>query len=455
MEDPDRKIIVFSEWERMLTMARELAGEIGVEAAWHTGSLPQERRRAEINRFKRDPACRLFFSTDSGSVGLNLQVASAVVNLDLPWNPAKLEQRIARAWRKNQLRSVSVVNLVAEDTIEHSILHLLGQKQALADGLIDGQGDLSALKMPSGRAALIERMSAMMNAPARRPRIVSAEKEFVADLCERHGEKVLLVEARRGDDGSLRLFAVLDADEVTLAAETARTAGGAPAVEFVDLHAWRAMRRLAAAGMLHFTRESQELYRSPALPPEFRARKPDEARGVQAILDADRALRMAKTLADGGFPEEAPALLAKSLRTMAAALMAARGEAPAGADNDIGADIRRLVECGALPTRDHVRSGSAAIAFEHRDRGRCRATPILDNANSNGDRAQRTKSGGDKGAGSAQGPNRPSKGGAGPIQRPSWRQEEARPARREAPQITTRLSESAAVPVSTPRREKW
>jgi SNF2 family DNA or RNA helicase len=56
------------------------------------------------------PGCRLFLSTDSGSLGLNLQVASAVVNVDLPWNPAKLEQRIARAWRKNQTRSVTVVN---------------------------------------------------------------------------------------------------------------------------------------------------------------------------------------------------------------------------------------------------------------------------------------------------------------------------------------------------------
>jgi hypothetical protein len=369
LEEPDRKIIVFSEWERMLTMARELAGEMGVEAAWHTGALSQERRRAEINRFKRDPACRLFLSTDSGSVGLNLQVASAVVNLDLPWNPAKLEQRIARAWRKNQIRSVSVVNLVAEDSIEHSILHLLGQKQALADGLIDGQGDLSALKMPSGRAALIERMAAMMNAPARAPRIVSAEEEFVADLCERHGDKVLLVEARRGDEGNLRLFTVLDADEATLAAETARTAGGALAVEFVDLPAWRAMGRLAAAGMLHFTRGSQELYRSPALPLEPRAREPDEARGAQAIHDADRALRMAKTLADGGFPEEAPALLAKSLRAMTTALIAARGEAPAGAENDIDADIRRLVECGALPANalalhETMRSASGAATAD-------------------------------------------------------------------------------------------
>src|SRR6202011_1847072 len=44
------------------------------------------------------------------------------------------------------------------------ILHLLGQKQALADGVLDGRGDLSALKMPSGRAAFIERMQAMMEA---------------------------------------------------------------------------------------------------------------------------------------------------------------------------------------------------------------------------------------------------------------------------------------------------
>ena len=119
LEEPDRKIIVFSEWERMLELVRELAAEMGMEAAWHTGSVPQQRRRAEIVRFKQDPACRLFLSTDSGSVGLNLQVASAVVNVDLPWNPAKLEQRIARAWRKNQTRSVTVVNLVCEDSIEH------------------------------------------------------------------------------------------------------------------------------------------------------------------------------------------------------------------------------------------------------------------------------------------------------------------------------------------------
>ena len=350
LEEPDRKIIIFSEWERMLTMVRELAGEMGVESAWHTGSLPQERRRAEINRFKRDPACRLFLSTDSGSVGLNLQAASAVINVDLPWNPAKLEQRIARAWRKNQTRSVTVVNLVAEGTIEHSILHLLGQKQALADGVIDGVGDLAALKMPSGRGAFIERMQAMMDLPASGgPRVISVAEAFAADIAQRLGDKALLVQQQFGADGRPRLLIVLDANAETLAAEAARAeaeAGGP--FDFLDLHAWLAMQRLAGAGLLQFTNNGQDLYRSSAMLRETPAVEDVARQGRAAMGEAGRALGMAQTLANGGFPEEAPALLAKSLRAMAAALMAARGETLAGAAIASG-DIRRLVDSGAMP----------------------------------------------------------------------------------------------------------
>ena len=53
LAEPDRKVIVFSEWERMLSLVRELAQDLGIEFAWHTGSVPQDRRRAEITRFKR------------------------------------------------------------------------------------------------------------------------------------------------------------------------------------------------------------------------------------------------------------------------------------------------------------------------------------------------------------------------------------------------------------------
>jgi hypothetical protein len=352
LEDPERKVIIFSEWERMLTLVRELAAEMGVDVAWHTGSLPQQRRRAEINRFKHDPACRLFLSTDSGSVGLNLQVASAVINLDLPWNPAKLEQRIARAWRKNQMRTVNVINLVTENSIEHNILHLLGRKQALADGVIDGAGDLASLKMPSaGRLAMVERMEAMMSASSRPTlRVRPAEEIVVADLVERHGDKVLLAEARPGSDGRPKLLIVLDLSAQALAAEAARLAAvESAAVEVLDRTMWLALQRFAASGVLQFAPEARLLHRSPMLMEQGASAPVPDQRAEELMAEAQRMLRMAKVLASGGFPEEAPMLLAKVVRKAAAARMAERSELPAGASAASDTDIRRMAELGAFP----------------------------------------------------------------------------------------------------------
>jgi superfamily II DNA or RNA helicase len=352
-EEPDRKVIVFSEWERMLELVRELAAEMGIEAAWHTGSVPQERRRAEIVRFKKDPACRLFLSTDSGSVGLNLQAASAVVNVDLPWNPARLEQRIARAWRKNQTRSVTVVNLVCEGSIEHGILHLLGQKQALADGVLDGQGDLAGLKMPSGRGAMVERMQAMMQAAdVAAPRVLSADEAVAGDLQRRHGDRALLIEARQGGDGRVRVLAVLDLDREALAAEQERWAKAentAPAVDIIDRATWLAMQRLQASGMLQLVQgPSRVLHRAA----EFAA--PDGRDGLPQQLaelrgQAERSFRMARVLAVGGFPEEAPPLLAKAIGHAAAARLSTLGELPVGVAAATPQQVRSLIDRGALP----------------------------------------------------------------------------------------------------------
>ena len=129
LTETEVKVVLFSEWERMLELARDRLRQMRIGYAWHTGSVPQQRRRAEIRVFKIDPECRVFLSTDSGGVGLNLQNASVVINCDLPWNPARLEQRIARAWRKNQTRPVTVINLIAEDTIEHRMLGTLAAKR--------------------------------------------------------------------------------------------------------------------------------------------------------------------------------------------------------------------------------------------------------------------------------------------------------------------------------------
>jgi superfamily II DNA or RNA helicase len=355
IEEPSAKVIVFSEWERMLAMVRELAGEMGIEAAWHTGSVPQQRRRAEIVRFKNDPACRLFLSTDSGSVGLNLQVANAVVNVDLPWNPARLEQRIARAWRKHQQRAVTVVNLVCEDSIEHGMVHLLGAKQALADGVLDGQGDLAALKMPSGRAAMIERMQALMQAGERAagvpPRAVPPEETISEDLQRRHGARALLIEARQGGDGRTRMLAVLDLDGRALAAESKRLAelaDAGPAVEVIDRAAWLAIERLQASGVLQFTGgPSRVLHRAAGL-------KEDDggatrARAMELRAQAERVVRKAQVLSAGGFPEEAPALLARAIGLAGAARLALLDELPDDASAASPLQIKELAERRLLP----------------------------------------------------------------------------------------------------------
>ena len=82
--------------------------------------------------------CRLFLSTDAGGVGLNLQFASVVVNVDLPWNPAVLNQRIGRVHRLGQRNPVRVVNVVAKGTIEEGMLSVLAFKSSLFAGVLDG-----------------------------------------------------------------------------------------------------------------------------------------------------------------------------------------------------------------------------------------------------------------------------------------------------------------------------
>jgi len=334
LAEPERKAIIFSEWERMLELVRELAQEMGVEFAWHTGSVPQLRRRAEIARFKQDPQCRLFLSTDSGSVGLNLQAASAVINLDLPWNPARLEQRIARAWRKHQQRTVDVINLVTEDSIEHNMLQVLAHKQALADGLLDGE-DLKSVRMPSGRRALVERMAAMMaptgaSAPAAAP--LAPDMRLKDELMARHGGALLLLEGHRGTDGSESFIAVIDGDAGAVDGERARLsgAGGRP-VEVIDRASYETMRRLAAAGLLRIADGGRrELVRSPDLAAINGGHDRERlAQSAELLSGAERKLRMALLLAQGGFAEEAVPVLTECL-TLATNARAAMTDGASG-----------------------------------------------------------------------------------------------------------------------------
>jgi hypothetical protein len=138
LEDPQAKAVVFSQWIGMHEMIARRLEQRKIGYVMFNGSVPAEKRKALIEQFRNDPKCRVFLSTDAGGVGLNLQHAATVVNMDLPWNPAVMEQRIARVHRMGQQRSVQVVNFVAQGTIEESMLSLLGFKRALFAGVLDG-----------------------------------------------------------------------------------------------------------------------------------------------------------------------------------------------------------------------------------------------------------------------------------------------------------------------------
>ena len=265
LEDLDvrrsQKAIVFSEWERMLELVRALAGEMNLGFAWHTGSVPQAKRRDEIRRFKSDPGCRLFLSTDSGGLGLNLQVASVVINLDLPWNPARLEQRIARAWRKHQTRSVHVVNLISEGTIEHRMMGTLAAKQQLADGILDARGDLAAVRMPTAAGGrFLDRLRVLMEAKIRpdaappAPPVPSLVERLRAKLGDEIAPRLVDVRVLAADTQAAAVVIVdrsgPEVERVIAARwpEVATLASVPAGVEVIDASTWEAVQRLARRG---------------------------------------------------------------------------------------------------------------------------------------------------------------------------------------------------------------
>jgi hypothetical protein len=161
--DQGRKIVIFSQWRRMLTLAHwsvsDLLGEAQLRGAFFTGHESQKRRTQNIVEFHDDPDHRLLFATDAGGVGLNLQRASnCVINLELPWNPAVLEQRIGRVYRLGQKYPIDVFNLVSETGIESRIASLVGSKQAFFKGLFDSDSDVVQFDQAASFMSRIEKL---------------------------------------------------------------------------------------------------------------------------------------------------------------------------------------------------------------------------------------------------------------------------------------------------------
>ena len=180
ISEEGEKVVVFSQWERMTRLiAKELEKkEIGFE--YLHGGVPSEKRKNLVDNFMNEPSSRVFLSTDAGSTGLNLQSAATIINIDLPWNPAVLEQRIGRIYRLGQQNNIQVINLVTPDSIEQEMLGKLRFKTSMFEGVLD-DGEDSVFITDDKFSKMMETVSGMVEENEETEKVKDADSNNVKD----------------------------------------------------------------------------------------------------------------------------------------------------------------------------------------------------------------------------------------------------------------------------------
>lgn len=325
--DRGRKVIVFSEWEKFCRLAAQRAERLGIPFVRLHGGVRTVKRGDLIERFRDDPECKIFFSTDAGGLGLNLQFASTMINLEFPWNPAVLDQRIGRIHRHGQTEPVNVLLLVSEDSFESGLEVTLRSKRALFNAALDRSSRESAVEAPSSclaavRAALFALESdeepgaepimvdafAPADTPAGAPTSAPMEEtdpvRKIADLLGPRLRRVLAL-------SSGRTVALVDRVDPT----TRKAAAG---LGILVIEA-QAEESLASLGEESPFASARVLLERPAGRPDAQAE-----RRRQRLSVATRKLEAARTLATAGLGAEA---IAQAHACMTAALQAMTSDA--------------------------------------------------------------------------------------------------------------------------------
>ena len=136
-EEGNLKVLIFSEFAQMCKILKRELQEY--DPVMIVGETPDKERQEIVDKFNTDPKHKVCILSSAGQFGLNLQVADTVINYDLPFSLAKLEQRIGRAHRLNQKNKVHVFNLLGEKTADMAIQKIIHAKRELSGQLL---GDL-------------------------------------------------------------------------------------------------------------------------------------------------------------------------------------------------------------------------------------------------------------------------------------------------------------------------
>jgi superfamily II DNA or RNA helicase len=134
-----RRVLVFSQFTRMLALLSEGMRERGIRHVALTGSTVHRQR--PIDEFSEGKVDVFLISLKAGGTGLNLTSADTVIHYDPWWNPAAQAQATDRAYRIGQTRPVFVYSLIVAGSVEERMLALQQRKRNLAEAIIGSQRD--------------------------------------------------------------------------------------------------------------------------------------------------------------------------------------------------------------------------------------------------------------------------------------------------------------------------
>jgi SNF2 family DNA or RNA helicase len=145
MIDGGHRVLVFSQFVKMLHILRDRLGEEGIAHAYLDGQTKDRLER--VQKFNADDTPVFLISLKAGGTGLNLTGADYVIHFDPWWNPAVEDQATDRAHRIGQTRHVFSYKLIAKDTVEEKVLSLQAQKRQMVRDVLGNTEAMSDLTM--------------------------------------------------------------------------------------------------------------------------------------------------------------------------------------------------------------------------------------------------------------------------------------------------------------------
>ncbi len=405
--DGGKKAVIFSQWTTMLALAEKALSQMGVGSVTLSGAVPSAKRGALIDRFFNDENCRVFFSSDAGGTGLNLQAANLVINLDLPWNPAVLEQRIARAHRHGQKNAVQVINLIAQDTIEEKMLDTLGAKRDVFQGVFGTDESVDSIDFSDTGQQVVKQLQEILDdekkqteaetetsfaaekgpswaepeprakkagesheTAGRKPFHSELVRAFMAEMIEAHQSRLLQIigytPAFPQGSKAKRIMVVVDSDAGEIKPDAERILkrcfpeGRRPALDVLDRNGYEALISILGGDIEKMYSEATIAghYDEDTVSPREELKK-KLIKVRSGFEQAERKIELAEVLIKGGFPGEAVKPVGAALAWAVSSIVAINGKSEPGDSLPSSATINAsLVEKGLL-----TRAMAGEIAF--------------------------------------------------------------------------------------------